>query len=285
MNMQRGRSDFTAVALDEEQLFRRAPSIFATQAHESRSAKFSPIPTIEIVRRMAKEGFQPYGAKQSRTRDEGRAGFCKHMIRFRHESQDVNALAVRETFLETVLVNANDGSSSYALFAGLWRKLCQNGMVMGEGTVEEVRVGHRGEVIQNVIEGTYRVVEQARAVLDRPGRWAEIKLEREEQLALARAARALRFGDSEGNVKTPVTADDLLRVRRVDDQSNDLWSTFNVIQENAVKGGLHVVHFDPETQRRRHATTREVRGIDQDVKLNRALWEITQHFASLRQAA
>lgn len=277
------RTSFRSSPLTEDQLRQSAPSVFALEAHGSRSERFAPIPTIEVVRRLEREGFHPYAAKQTRTRDVTRQDFTKHMIRFRHEG--VTSLAVGDTFLETVLVNANDGSASYKLMAGLFRIRCLNGMIASQGTVEEIRVGHRGDVIGKVIEGSYRVLEQGKKAIEAPEEWAQIKLEREEQLALARAARALRFADSDGEIKTPIQAEDMLKVRRTDDQGNDLWRTFNVIQENTIKGGLHGIAIDPETRRRRNVTTRPVNGIDQDVKLNRALWEITQHFASLKRAA
>lgn len=55
----------TARALTEDEMRKAAPSIFATAAHESRSERFQPIPTIEILRGLMAEGFMPVGAKQS----------------------------------------------------------------------------------------------------------------------------------------------------------------------------------------------------------------------------
>ena len=48
-----------ARALTEDEMRRIAPSIFATSAHESRSERFQPIPTIEVLRGLGKEGFVP----------------------------------------------------------------------------------------------------------------------------------------------------------------------------------------------------------------------------------
>jgi hypothetical protein len=55
----------TARALTEDQMRKIAPSIFATQAHESRSERFQPIPTIEVLRGLMNEGFMPVGVKQA----------------------------------------------------------------------------------------------------------------------------------------------------------------------------------------------------------------------------
>jgi hypothetical protein len=61
-----------------------APSIFATAAHESRSTRYSYIPTSLVLEGMKKEGFIPVRASQGRSRIEGKTEYTKHMIRFRH---------------------------------------------------------------------------------------------------------------------------------------------------------------------------------------------------------
>ena len=73
----------------------------------------------------------------------------------------------------------------------------------------------------------------------------------------------------------------MLAPRRRADVSNDLWMTYNVVQENAVRGGLRGFTRDGNGRPRR-VQTREVKGIDQDVKLNRALWTLTQKMAELK---
>jgi hypothetical protein len=67
-------------SLTESELHDRAPSIFATSAHHSRSDRFAPIPTVEVLRGLAKEGFVPTRARQCRCRDSDRREFTKHVI-------------------------------------------------------------------------------------------------------------------------------------------------------------------------------------------------------------
>ena len=77
------RVDNAQRALTEDELYRVAPSVFAVEAHESRSERFKPIPTIEILRGLNKEGFQVVGATQARTRDASKREFTKHLLRLR----------------------------------------------------------------------------------------------------------------------------------------------------------------------------------------------------------
>jgi hypothetical protein len=269
-----------ARALTEDEMHRLAPSIFATQAHESRSERFQPIPTIEVLRGLMKEGFMPVGVRQSGTRDASKINFTKHLIRLRRIDDDAK-FKVGDTVCEILLKNANDGTSAYDLMAGLFRIRCLNSLVAQTGTIDSIKVRHSGDVQGKVIEGTYTVLNEAHKALAAPQDWSAVKLDRDERQAFAEAAHVLRFADAEGETATPITPAQLLMPRRHDDRADDLWTTFNVAQENVIRGGLRAVQRD-ELGRRRRVTTRAVNGIDQDVKLNKALWLLSERMAELK---
>jgi Domain of unknown function (DUF932) len=269
-------------ALTMDQLQLAVPSAFATQAHESRSAPYTYIPTSEIIAGMMKEGFQPFKAMQSRSRIAGKSEFTKHLIRFRHADYGLN-IKVGDSVPEVVLINSHDGTSAYKLIAGIFRLVCSNGMVVSESETGSVSVMHKGNVLDNVIEGSYRVVKESAVALETSRAWGQLQLTNGEQNAYAEAAHTLRFADSEGKVTTPITAAQLLRPRRSEDTGSDLWKTLNRVQENVIKGGLHGRAV--ENGRVRNVSTRAVKGIDQDVKLNRALWQLAERMAELKAVA
>jgi len=72
------RSDYP---LSDDQIRRVAPSIFADAPHESRSERYSYIPTAAVLTELRKEGFQPFMVTQTRVRDEGKREHTKHMLR------------------------------------------------------------------------------------------------------------------------------------------------------------------------------------------------------------
>lgn len=268
------------VPLTLDQLQRMAPSAFATQPHESRSNRYTYIPTAQIIEAMTKEGFQPFKATQSLCRVPGKENFTKHMIRFRHADHQLQK--VGDVVPEIVLVNSHDGTSAYKLLAALFRLACSNGLVVADSTLESISVMHKGNIADNVIEGSYKIIEDTPKVIDRVADWNRLQLTTGEAGAFAEAAHTLRFGDSEGEAQTPITAAQLLTPRRQDDNKADLWTTFNRVQENAIKGGLTGTKRDERGRRIRRVTTREVRGIDQDVKLNRALWQLAERMSELK---
>lgn len=279
----RSGSSFGAQAeISTDQLMKAAPSIFATAAHESRSAKYAYIPTSLVLEGMKKEGFIPVRASQGRSRIEGKAEFTKHMVRFRH-SDYVGTESLGQVVPEIVLVNSHDGTSAYHLMAGLFRIACLNGMIRCESTTADLRVPHKGNVVDNVIEGAFTVIEDSKGAVEQAAHWGSLRLTHDERNIMAEAAHVLRFGDAEGNVDTAIQADQLLRPRRVADRDDTLWVTHNVLQENVIRGGLHAWGRDANNRPRR-VTTREVRNIDGDVKLNRALWMLSDRMAQLKAA-
>ena len=278
-----------AVALTNDELHRAVPSIFATTAHESRSDRFRPIPTINVIEGLKNEGFLPFFAQQANTRIAGKADYTKHVIRLRHASLKNEA---QEAF-EIILINANDGTSSYNMLPGFFRFVCMNGLFTGD-CFSQVRVRHSGkDTIQDVIDGAYTVLETAPRVIDSVDRFKGIHLSQDESRVLAESAHQIRFPNAYtvendelifDENKAPIEANDLLVTRRNADKSNDLWTTFNRIQENTVKGGQTGTMLGTNGKYRR-ARVKAVKGVDGATKLNQALWTLTQAMADLKEPA
>jgi hypothetical protein len=254
-----------------QQIEQMAPSAVQGHAHSSRSSKYAFIPTLEIIKGMFKAGFNVFSASESRTRDESRRGFVKHMLRFRREGQ--TALAVGDSLPEVVLVNSHDGSSRYKLMAGIFRLVCSNGMIVADCSLASVSIKHMGDVVAEVVESANMIAEHSQQTFASINDWSRLQLTAGERSAFAEAAHAYRFADAEGKIDTPIMPQQLLNPRRREDHGNDLWKTFNTIQENLIKGGLHAVQYN-EGVPVRNVSSRAVKSIDGDVKLNRALWRL-----------
>ena len=255
--------------LSDDQIRRVAPSIFADGKHESRSERYSYIATGEVLSGLRREGFQPFMVAQTRVRDEGKREHAKHMLRLRHESQ-INGAEANEI----VLLNSHDGTSSYQMLAGQFRFVCANGMVCGD-VASDIRVPHKGDVVGRVLEGAFDVLDGFTRVIEEREGMKALELNAGEQTAFALAALELKY-DTE-LAPAPITHSQLLQARRFQDRSNDLWTTFNRVQENLTRGGLSARSATGRT-----ISTRPVTGIDQNVKMNRALWVLAEEMRKLR---
>jgi hypothetical protein len=254
--------------LSNDEIAEVAPSILAHSPHESRSERYSYIPTVDVLDALRREGFQPFMVCQTRVRDDARRTHTKHLLRLRHAEQ----ISGREAN-EIILLNSHDGSSSYQMIAGMFRFVCQNGMVCGD-TIGDIRVPHKGDVVGEVIEGAFKVLDTFEAATQQREAMTATALDEGEQTAFARAALSLRYDEG---TPAPVTELQLLSQRRAEDRAADLWTTFNRVQENMIRGGLH-----GRNAKGRATTTRAVTGIDQNIRLNRALWVLADELRRLR---
>jgi hypothetical protein len=70
-----------------------------------------------------------------------------------------------------------------------------------------------------------------------------------------------------------IVPEQVLNPQRLEDTGTDLWRTFNVVQENVLRGGL--VRRLPSG---RMSRTRAIGAIREDVRLNTRLWEIAASY-------
>ena len=278
-----GREARVHQVLDNDALVRRAPSIFADSAHDSRSKRYVHIPTFDVIEGLRNEGFLPVHVQQARARTEDKSAFTKHIIRFRHDSQmqDVRSLEGdwrKHEWYEVVLVNSHDGSSGYVMTGGWFRFVCLNGMVFGDKGME-VRVRHSGrDCIQKVVEGAFAVLNQKERVAGSRELMAATVLDAAEQQAYATAMTAIRYASHiEAGQTPPVDPMSVLTPHRSEDDGNSVWQLFNRAQENLTQGGLRTT----ETNRRTY--TRGITGMT-DHSVNQLMWAFTQQVAELKQS-
>jgi hypothetical protein len=273
-----------ARGLSNEAIMYAAPSVFAEAAHESRSSRYTYIPTSYVLEGLREVGFVPTTAMQSRSRVEGRQAFTKHLLRLRHANDLGYSLP---DVHEIVLVNSHDGTSAYNLYSGVFRLVCTNGLIRGDFS-DTMKVRHTGNVVEEVVESTLSIAEMSEQVMQDVEEMKCIELSRPEQLLLAEFGLKARFdldeeedeGERMEKKVVPYQPQDLLRVRRREDARPDLYTTLNVVQENAMKGGVRGSLRDSRGQRRR---IREVHGIDQSVRVNRLLWQFAERLKEFKQ--
>lgn len=266
-------------ALTMDDLARHVPSMFATEAHESRSERFVPIPSQSVVTRLMSDGFQPFFAQQAKTRLPGKQAFTKHVVRMRHPDH-VNADGVA---FEVIMTNANDGTSSWRILPGFFRFVCMNGLFMGDA-FPSTTVRHTGgieTVSGKVLEAAHDAISVASSATGMIERMRDVRLDSQAADIFASSVHRLRFPDAweapeDGAPVTlqahraPVQPMELLDARRIEDGQNDLWTIYNVAQENVIRGGQRGL-IRGSNGRARRATVRSVNGITQAETLNREI--------------
>jgi hypothetical protein len=259
--------------LDEPALRRLAPSIFAGQAMEGVSERYAFLPTAQVVARMREAGWAPVEAREQRVRLEGRAGFQKHLLRFQRR----DLIAVKgEYAAEIVLVNSHDRSSAYQLHAGLFRFVCGNGMLVSDSEFSRMAIRHSGFQPEQVIEASFQILDQMPRVTASVESFRARRLTPAESKAFAESAILLRYDDLPS---APIGPEKLLQPRRSEDVGDDLWRTLNRAQDALLNGGLKD-YTRRKADGQRFARTRAVTGLDENLRLNKALWHLAEALKS-----
>jgi len=249
-------------------------SVQAMAAHQSRSPKYTHLPTSQVIEYMRQADFLPVHAVETKARKADKRGFQKHMLRFRH--QGLTAL-VGDSLPEIVVINSHDGSTGLQLWSGIFRMVCSNGLVVASETYGKISLPHRGDLQGKVIEASYKVIDNANRALVGVQEWSKIGMTRADQLDFAAAALVTRYDSLKD---APVQPHEILKVNRAEDQGSDLWSTFNVVQENLIRGGVGSLR-QLDNGRIGFRSVRPVRGVGRNVELNADLWRLADSYAKI----
>ena len=260
--------------LTDEELRNYAPSIFATEPYHAVSDRYRFLPTIDVVNGLRENGFVPVKANQSKSRIAGKQEYTKHIVRFRQE-KDLQAVEGKEVF-EVVLINSHDRTSSYQLMLGVYRVVCANGLIVGD-TFSKIKTIHVGDknLLQEVINASKELISHAPQVQEKIQAWKNIELTPEAQEAFAKSALEL----SPSTIQ--IAPKDILRAKRWEDRPEEngkrnLWKTYNTIQENFIKGRVI-----GQAKNGKYRRTRAIKAVTADVKLNKALWTLTEEMEKL----
>jgi hypothetical protein len=212
------------------------------------------------------------GQQHSRSRDP--AG-QEHFMKFRMPNEMMNLNQVGDSIPELVIMNSHNGRSTIRAYAGIFRFVCANGMVVSEQSFGQIKLRHFGEkntfsVFQEVLTGMARRIN----VLDaRLAKMNSVMLSPLQQRRLAKEVMGLR------KVPDWVETAHVLEAHRPADMADadglrSLWVTFNVIQENLT--ARTVVHA-PENSR--PVQMRPITGARAHVLTNEKIWNGLEVFA------
>ena len=255
--------------LTKDELIRMAPAVIADRPSPKTSDRYVFMPTMPIVEELAKNGWHAHTAVQGKYRpglaidnrfkntEEMKYGL--HMIRFRKDDWEKTLRKKGDEVFEMLLVNAHNGRTSLRLMAGIFVVVCGNGLVVCESTVGNyigIHITKIKELVDDMlttwpgmISATSQRIESAK----------NIKMDGDNSFILASKIKEA--------VWSPVTGPDpyLLMAHRRPTMDN-LWTSFNTVQENVMIGGLAVPN------RKRMVKTRGVKSTRRDIEVNKTMW-------------
>jgi hypothetical protein len=269
------------------------------EGSQGTTGKYTFIPTTRVINVLEQQGWFPVKASEKRVRKVESVGFQEHLIRFRHADNIQGGLVpavVGDLIPEIVLKNSHNGLSSFQIMAGIFRLVCSNGMIVADSLFATHRIKHIGYRDQDVIDATFNVIKTTPMIMNRVDQFKQIVLTPSEQLAFAEASLTAKYGEPTAEEDLPpmphASKFDLTRlvlpVRRQDRFSGDsgsvsentLWNSFNILQEKLVEKGGRFAKNQPNSVRVKKA--RGVSSVNENVRINQALWQLTEKMAELK---
>tara|TARA_B100001094_G_scaffold328480_1_gene388979 strand:+ start:337 stop:1221 length:885 start_codon:yes stop_codon:yes gene_type:complete len=280
----------------KEELREIAPSIFSTKPSPEVSSKYSHIPTDKLIDDMELLGWKVADAKEVQARQKTTRGFQKHLVVFRNPDIVINQMPdnivqsstsptgyrrnngtfakknpIDTVFPQILLTNSHDGKNAFTFTAGLFRMVCENGLVISTNEFEKVSIRHMGYDFEELQKQVTEMVEKLPLTVESMNKMIDTKLEEKSILKFAKDMLAVRFPEDELR-RITIDMDEFITPVRPEDKGEDLWSIFNVIQEKIIEGD-----FD-YTIGTKHRKARQIKNFKQDMDLNSKMFDVALEY-------
>jgi hypothetical protein len=257
--------------LTTNQIKERAKSVFTDTAGPGTSEKFTHIPTYKVIEDMSQLGWSVVDAKEVKARAKNSIGFQKHLVVFRNPDVVINGADGDTVFPQILLTNSNDGKNAFTFTAGLFRMVCETGLVISTEQFNDVKMRHMGYTFEELQTQIRAMVEQLPLTVESMNKMKSIQLSEDQAKELAKKALTTRFEEEQVEAMN-IDLDLLLDPTRPEDKGSDLWSVFNVIQEKILDGDF--TYMSGAKVRK----ARKVKNFKQDLEINQKLFAMAAEF-------
>lgn len=209
------------------------------------------IPTLDVITKLQDEGWKISGVAEQRGKNRK---ITSNYVQLQHPDFAVqNSKGKNEAFTSITLSNSCNGSRPLQMSLGMFRQVCTNGLIKFDQHAETEKIRHIEVNARDLDRFVVSMNSKADKLLTEVNEMKHKGLSIEDMRKLAREAASLRYTNLD-----EINIDDLFTVNRVEDESNDLWTVFNRIQENL---------------------THDVKNMNEDIRLNQQLFSLVENFA------
>jgi hypothetical protein len=210
-------------------------------------------------------GWEVVDVKEVKARKN--VGFQKHLVVFRNNDIVIDGKDGDTVFPQILLTNSSDGKNAFTFRAGLFRLVCENGLVISTQDFANMRIRHYGYKFEDLKATITNIVEKLPLTVASMNKFKQIQLNKKQIIKLAKEALNIRFGEVEMN-RITVDWNEFIKPTRREDEGTDLWSVFNVVQEKVLEGDFNYVAGN------RSRKARKIKNFNQDMELNSRLYEL-----------
>ena len=237
-----------------------APSVFSTTPSQKMTSKYTFVPTNQVLEFFDREGWEVSSVKQT-----GKGLHSLHEVKFRNNELP----KVGDTLVEAIVRNSHNGSAAFTMSAGLHRLVCSNGLTVPTAVAEKFSMRHNHFQLDDVKELAEKFSKKLPMIQNSVGRMMAREMSDDDKIDFIRKSAKIRFNLEKTFNDLEIL--DLLTPNRVEDEGNDLWSVFNVVQEKFIRGGVKVANNKGKSTK-----MRKVDSILNQNKINTRLWELAE---------
>lgn len=259
--------------LSNEQINEICPSVFTSKPSTTVSEKYTHIPTTRVIEDMRSLGWDVVDAKEVKSRKSKTKGVGKHMVTFRNDDVVVNGDDGDTVYPQILLTNSHDGKNSFQFQAGLFRMICENGLVISTQDFAKVKIRHMGYTFEELQTQIRAMVELLPLTVESMNKMKQIRLNEEQMVEFATRALETRFNEKQMN-RINIDVNQLLGVDRNEDKGDDVWVVFNRIQEKLLNGDFNY------TAGNKVRKARKIKNFQQDARVNSELFDLALEYAN-----
>lgn len=261
--------DYKVEKLNDLKLKEICPTIFQERPSKETSKHYTHIPTYKVINDMRRLGWDVIDAQQVSARTKGTIGFQKHLVVFQNDDVVINGSDGDTVYPRVLLTNSHDGKNAFKFQAGLFRLICSNGLVVSDHNFSKLKIRHMGYDFSELKNTITEIVSKLPLTVESLNKFKQTEIDDEQKIDFAVKAIGLRYGKDN---RLEIDYEQLIKPTRKEDEGDDVWSIFNVIQEKLIDGDFEYVNGT------RLRKARKIKNFKQDMDLNQKLFDLAGEY-------
>ena len=242
-----------SISLDS--LRQRVPAIFTKTPSPKVSDRYSFADSEYYLQKFIDADWFIHSARQV-----SKSEYAPHQVVLRNN----DIATVGDLLPQLIFTNSHNGIKKMTMDTGIYRLVCSNGLVVPTSITQSLSIKHidLGDSTTDTIVNSF--YEKIPIIMNNIDRMRNKILTNDEIDNFTYNALQIRFTNAVG-----ININDVVKPLRLEDNSDDLWTVFNVVQEKLIRGGIQLPS-------KRHS--RPINNFVNDNNINTKLWELAEQY-------
>lgn len=233
----------------------RVPAIFTKTPSPKVSDRYSFADSEYYLQKFIDADWTIHSARQV-----SKSEYAPHQVILRNN----DIATVGDLLPQLMFTNSHNGIKKMTIDTGIYRLVCSNGLVVPTSITQSLSIKHLdlgNSTTDTIVNSFY---EKVPIIMNNIDRMRNKILTDDEIDNFTYNALQIRFTNAVG-----ININDVVKPLRIEDNSDDLWTVFNVVQEKLIRGGIQL----PSKRR-----SRPINNFVNDNNINTKLWELAEQY-------